>query len=55
MIKTVEQLRRERYGVVQLLNHYLYLVEAVVNYAVEANHVHAEDVGEGAIMFTLRK
>lgn len=31
---TVNHLRSERYGCVQILNHYLFLVESVVQYAI---------------------
>ena len=53
--ETVDYLRTERFGCVQLLNHYLYLTQTCVNYAVQATHVHAEDIGPEVLMFDLIK
>ena len=49
------QLRKERYGVVQLLEHYVYLTEVTVNYAVQAAYVHPEDIGADVVMFNITK
>lgn len=54
LIDTVDQLRRDRFGIMITSDGYIFMTELIVAHIVESNLVPPEDMSDDVVMFKLQ-